>query len=174
MSAMDEAEAYDWGSFDIYFYYDAPLLRVWDSWTTANGLCSFLLERCTSTDEAGNPIDETVTFVADGRYHWGWRQGIELEGRYLAVEPEKHVAFTFGSMRVDVRFDDTESGVRVHLHQSAIGPTDANRVGGHLNCRSCWIFFMTNLVSVLTTGVDLRHGDAERVSSMEVGFVPAE
>jgi len=46
------------------------------------------------------------------------------------------------------------------------------RVWGHLNCRSCWIFFMTNLTSVLEAGRDLRHVNPAVVSSMEVGFRP--
>ncbi len=87
----------------------------------------------------------------------------------------QQLAFSFGaSMQVNIQFLDTGSGIRVHLHQSDIPATEEGRVIGHLNCRCCWIFFMTNLVSILSNGTDLRDLDEARVSSMEVGFNPPE
>lgn len=168
------SDAYDWSSFDLYFYYDAPLSKVWESWATPRGLCSFFIERCDARDERGEPLPESAELVAGGEYRWTWRHQHELAGRIEAIEHERRLAFTFGPMRVDMEFVDTGAGIRVHLRQTGIGPTDADRVGGQLNCRSCWIFFMTNLVSVLKSGVDLRDADPARVSSMEVGYVPAD
>ncbi|MHC4505510.1 MAG: hypothetical protein ACYTFI_19570 [Planctomycetota bacterium] len=60
----------------------------------------------------------------------------------------------------------------LRLIQTGIPNTPEGRVFGHLNCRSCWIFFLTNLKSVLDGGRDLRDPDPDKVSSMEVGFVP--
>jgi hypothetical protein len=74
-------------------------------------------------------------------------------------------------MRCDVAFTSVEPGTtRVDLTQTDIPDTPEGRVMGHLNCRSCWVFFMTNLRSILLTGVDLRDADPARVSSMEVAF----
>ena len=77
---------------------------------------------------------------------------------------------------MNVRIDllDTGSAVRVHLRQYEIPDSEEDRVMNHLNCRSCWLFFMTNLVSVLQSGRDLRDIDPKRVSSMEIGYRPTE
>ena len=172
---MVNATNYDWTQFDLYHYYHAPLEKVWQAWATPEGLRSFFVETCTGFDTAGSQLEPTQTFVPDGTYEWKWRQGFPGNGQFFEIAAMQHLAFSFGaSMRVDVHFLDTGSGVRVHLHQSNIPDSEDGRVIGHLNCRSCWIFFMTNLVSVLTNGMDLRDDDEARVSSMEVGFSPPE
>jgi len=165
---------YDWGEFEIYFYYPGAIDRVWKAWSTPAGLCSFLLDRCLATDADGEALGPHDTFEPGGTFHFYWRQEHELDGTYLEVDPHRRIAHTFGPMRVTVEFEETDAGTRVRLHQAGIGESDNERVGGHLNCRSCWVFFMTNLVSVLATGTDLRHKDPKRVSSMEVGFRPPE
>ena len=75
-------------------------------------------------------------------------------------------------MHVDVYFRVLDNQTEVQLIQSKIPDTPEGRVLGHLNCRSCWTFFMTNLSAVLDHGKDLRDENPELVSSMEVGFVP--
>jgi hypothetical protein len=80
--------------------------------------------------------------------------------------------FTFGSLRVSVRFAAVDGQTELHLVQTGIPDSPDGRVFGHLNCRSCWIFFLTNLKAVLDAGTDLRDQNPARVSSMEVGFAP--
>ena len=77
------------------------------------------------------------------------------------------MAFTFGNMRVSVRFASMGDQTELHLVQTEIADTDEGRVMGHLNCRSCWIFFIVNLKSVLGTGRDLRDANPDRVSAIE-------
>ena len=43
--------------------------------------------------------------------------------------------------------------------QSNIPTEDTGRVESHLNCRSCWIYYLLNLKSVLEHGTDLRDAD---------------
>ena len=170
---MVDATQYDWTQFDLYHYYPAPLEKVWHAWATPEGLCSFFVETCTGFDTEGNAHTPQSAFVPGGSYKWKWRHDFAGEGSIFTVEPMSHLAFSFGAaMRVDVHLQDVGSSVRVHLHQSQIPDSEEGHVIGHMNCRSCWIFFMTNLVSVLQNGIDLRHEDPTRVSSMEVGFTP--
>ncbi|MBI93180.1 MAG: hypothetical protein CME05_08200 [Gemmatimonadaceae bacterium] len=77
------------------------------------------------------------------------------------------VSLTFGSMEVEVSFESVEGGTKVVLQQSGI----EDKVFSHMNCRSCWLYFMTDLKSVLEHGIDLRdHDHPDRASSMEVGY----
>ncbi len=90
----------------------------------------------------------------------------------LAADDAAHFAFTFGEMNVAIALNAVGNQTELHLLQTEIPNTPEGQVGGHLNCRSCWIFFLNNLTSVLDHGHDLRDDQPDRVSSMEVGFVP--
>ena len=167
-------EAYDWTAFDLYFYYHAPLDEVWRAWSTIGGLCRFFIETCSATRADGTPLGPDDPFEPGTRYDWKWRHGYPAKGEFTSVEAKRALSLTFGGMKVRIELLDTGSAVRVHLRQYEIPTSEEDRVMNHMNCRSCWIFFMTNLVSVLQSGRDLRDADPKRVSSMEVGFRPAE
>ena len=167
---MIDPESYDWSRFDIVFYYDQAPEEVFRAWTTPAGLTSFFIDRATFTGPDGAERAGQETTVAGDRYRWDWRHPYWLEGDVTRVVADQELGFTFGSMQVSVHFAAVEGKTELHLVQSGIPDSPDGRVFGHLNCRSCWIFFLTNLKSVLDTGTDLRDDDPGRVSSMEVGF----
>jgi len=166
-----KSKDYDWTRFDVCFYYDVPRETVFRAWVTSRGLESFFLETAEhrAGDGAARGPDEAAR--AGDTYRWMWRHGHGIEGRFLEVESPTRISFTFGGMRVDIRLVEVAGGCRLDLEQTEIPDTDDGRVRGHLNCRSCWIFFLTNLKSRLAGGTDLRDELPERASSMEVGFV---
>lgn len=168
---MLDPDAYDWTRFSLTFYYDAPLATVFASWASGAGLESFFVERVEFRGADGARSSTDLCQSGDA-YHWTWRQPFEVRGTVLECQPHESLAFTFGAMRVDVAFQQFESQTEVVLLQSDIPATADGRVAGHLNCRSCWIFFMTNLQSLFRAGIDLRDVRADRVASMEVGFQP--
>lgn len=169
---MIDPERYDWSTFEIVFYYDASVGDVFRAWSSPEGLESFFVERARFTSPDGSARAPADTAGTGDEYEWAWRQGLELQGRVISVVEDREVSFTFGAMNVSVFFAAAGRQTEVHLVQSGIPGTPEGRVFGHLNCRSCWIFFLTNLTSVLGGGPDLRDADPARVSSMEVGFVP--
>ncbi len=59
-------------------------------------------------------------------------------------------------MRVEIHFRDRGDTTEVDLHQTNCATIDPDRAWQHVNCRSCWIYFMTNLRSVLAGGPDVR------------------
>ena len=93
----------------------------------------------------------------------------------LALEPGRRVGYTFGgAMRIDVTFLDREGAVEVRVEQTGCATQDPDRAWQHLNCRSCWVYFLTNLKSVLEHGTDLR--DRERPQwndSVSIGWEPS-
>lgn len=169
---MIDPEAYDWSRFDIVFYYDQSPSEVFRTWATPSGLTSFFIDRAVFTGPDGNERSPDEVVSAGDRYRWDWRHPYWLEGEITRVVPAREISFTFGSMRVSVRFADVDGKTELVLVQTGIPDSPDGRVFGHLNCRSCWIFFLTNLKSVLDTGTDLRDQDPGRASSMEVGFAP--
>ncbi len=169
---MIDSDAYDWTCFDIVFYYDQRPDEVFRAWATRAGLTSFFIDGATFTDSTGQErAPHDITRPGD-RYRWDWRHPYWLEGEISRVIEEREISFTFGTMEVSIQLADIDGGTELHLVQSAIPDSPDGRVFGHLNCRSCWIFFLTNLKAVLDTGTDLRDKDPGRASSMEVGFAP--
>lgn len=169
---MIDPNSYDWSTFSITFYYNAHITRVFRTWTTAAGLESFFIERCvfSNAQSDGREINEQPR-VGD-QYNWQFRQAFNVHGEVKAIEDKQQFSFSFGQMHVDIYFRVVGEQTEVQLVQSQIPDTADGQVMGHLNCRSCWIFFMTNLSSVLEYGKDLRDQNPEIVSSMEVGYLP--
>ena len=94
-------------------------------------------------------------------------------GEFLEVDPPRFVAFTFGSMRVAVTVRAVDEDVEVRLEQTGCAPTDPERAWQHLNCRSCWVYFLTNLKSVLEHGIDLRDRSRPgRNDAVSIGWTP--
>ena len=169
---MFRPETYDWSRFEIVFYYDVPIERVFRAVSTAGGLASFFIEKATFRDAEDNArADDEPARVGD-RYRWDWRQPFSVEGEVTEVIPNRKVAYTFGDMRFSISLSEVDGTTELHLVQTDIPDTPDGLVMEHLNCRSCWTFFFTNLKSVLEEGVDLRDARPDCVSSMEVGFVP--
>ena len=77
-------------------------------------------------------------------------------------------------LKIDIIFKPRGQKTLVSLHQSLIPSDERGKVMGHLNSRSCWAFYMTNLKSVILTGTDLRETEKEIASAYEVGFEPKE
>ena len=74
---------------------------------------------------------------------------------------------------VDVRFRNVGQATEVDLHRTNCAVVDPDRAWQHVNCRSCWIFFMTDLRSVLAGGLDLRdHRYPNWNDSVSIGFDP--
>ncbi len=172
MENMIDPEAYDWSKFELTYYYNAPLSRVFRAWTESRGLESFFIARSVYCSKNGNPRADDELPQAGDNYTWEFRQGFSVDGTVITLTPEKQFSFSFGQMQVDIYFRAFNSQTEVHLIQSKIPDTADGKVFGHLNCRSCWIFFMTNLTSILDYDKDLRDANPDLVSSMEVGFIP--
>lgn len=156
----------------MVFYYDQTVEELFAAWATSDGLESFFLEIASFVSTTGAERNKDEVAESGDSYAWKWRHDASLEGKIINVEYNRRIEFTFGNMNVVIDFTKVGEQTELHLVQTGIPDTDHGRVFGHLNCRSCWIFFLTNLKSVLDGNRDLRAGDPSQVSSMEVGFVP--
>ncbi|MHC4954131.1 MAG: SRPBCC family protein [Planctomycetota bacterium] len=166
------SESYDWSQFKVHMYYRAPLEDVVAAWSTPGGLESFFIADADHRAPDGAQRTKDELCVGGDRYLWKFLHGIELEGEVLACEPSRSVAYTFGpDMRVDIAFQELDGAVEVALHQSGCATEDPKRAWQHLNCRSCWVYFMTNLKSVLEHGIDLRdHDEPQTNDSVSIGW----
>ena len=149
-------KSYDWSQFHVRMYYLAPLKEVFRRFSTAEGLESFFIHRATHTAEDGTHRAPDEQVQTGDHYEWTYVHDFAHGGTFERVEPGHLVRFTFGTMTVDVHFRDLGEATEVDLHQTGCATVDPERAWQHVNCRSCWIFFMTNLRSALAHGLDLN------------------
>lgn len=166
------SDAYDWTQFTVHMHYEAPIGRVFEAWATPAGLESFFLASARHASPDGSRRGPNEAAAAGDRYRWTWLHGPGIEGEFLSCDPGRSIAFTFGeTMRVDVALKAVDDSVEVRLHQTGCATKDPQRAWQHLNCRSCWVYFLTNLKSVLEHGVDLRdRRHPERNDSVSIGW----
>lgn len=164
---------YDWSQFHVRMYYLAPLETVFRCFSTAAGLESFFIRKAVLTAPDGTRRGPEEPFQGGDTYHWTYVHDFAHGGEILEVEPDRLVRFTFGTMEVAVRFRDVGEATEVDLHQTNCATEDPDRAWQHVNCRSCWIYFLTNLRSVLGGGRDLRdHEHPSWNDSVSIGFEP--
>lgn len=167
-------QEYDWSRFHVRMYYLAPLEEVFRRFSTAQGLESFFIHEATHTSPDGTRRKPDELVQSGDRYVWDYVHDFSHDGTFVRVDPYRLVRFTFGTMNVDVNFRDLREATEVDLHQTNCATTDPDRAWQHVNCRSCWIYFMTNLRSVLAGGPDLRdHEHPQWNDSVSIGFDPA-
>jgi uncharacterized protein YndB with AHSA1/START domain len=107
----------------------APPARVFAAWTEAEMLARWFGPHHTSVESA--EIDPRV----DGRFRIRLREENgerhEIGGRYLAIEPEREIAFTWAwastperESRVTVRFRPLEDGTEITLTHDRFADSD--------------------------------------------------
>jgi len=164
---------YDWSQFHVRMYYLAPLAKVFPRFSTAEGLESFFIRKAVHAAPDGAERGSREQVQGGDSYHWTYVHDFAHGGEFLEVEPDRLVRFTFGTMEVAVHFRDVGEATEVDLHQTNCATVDPDRAWQHVNCRSCWIYFLTNLRSVLAGGGDLRdHDHPGWNDSVSIGFEP--
>ena len=164
---------YDWTQFYVHMYYPAPIDDVFSRFATTAGMESFYIKRAKFTSSDGIVRAPNETFAAGDTYDFDYVHDYSHGGEIHAVEQNRLVSFTFGECDVVIRFRELQGATEVALHQTGCPTQDPERAWMHLNCRSCWIYFMTNLRSVLAGGPDVRdfeHPDWN--DSISIGWVP--
>jgi hypothetical protein len=154
-------------------YYLASLEDVFLRFATAAGMESFYVRsaRFTSPDGSVRGADEVVQ--EGDTYEFDYVHDFAHGGEILKVVENSEVSFTFGVCTVSIRFRAVDGATEVALHQTDCPLEDPERAWMHLNCRSCWIYFMTNLRSVLAGGPDIRDfANPEWNDSVSIGWDP--
>lgn len=101
---------------------------------------------------------------------WNWlNKDLELKGVVTESIENKVFSFTFSSLfLVSIELSKTDDNkTKMTLKQEYQDSATKNDFS-YINCCTCWVFFMTNLKSVIEHGIDLREKDV--VDEMMVNF----
>ncbi len=162
---------YDWSRFQVHMYFGADVETVYAAWATADGMNSFFSEQMQYTDSSGRARSATEHAHSGDGYAMRWHHGHELNGRVIAAESPHRFAFTFGEvMTVEVSLTAENGRTHLELVQEQIPIDEDDRARQHLNCRCCWVYYLTNLKAALEHGIDVRETNAETADCISVHY----
>jgi len=168
----DVPPPHDWSAFDVHLYVEAPPEAVLSRWRTAHGVESFFVGKASFADPSGGRRAPDEPIVTGDSYDWQFIHDFRIDGTIREATPTR-IAFTFGERyAVEVTASPHGSGTLLRLHQSGMADTAEDRVQGSLNCRSCWIYFLTALKALAEGGTDLRDPNPETADAIAVGYAP--
>ncbi len=121
----------------------APAHVVYDLLTTAEGLCAWMA------------AEATVDPRPDGTIRWRFENGDVVRGAFVALEPNKHIAFTYGwevgfedippgSTTVTIDLTETGDGTALRLTHAGLPTRAADHDDG-------WHYFLDRLAAAAGT-----------------------
>lgn len=152
---------FDWTSFTQRIAIKTTLEKVYDAWTTTQGIEQWFLSTAVFTDRNGKIIAAGDNVSESTKYDWNWFLYEPTEsGRVTGANGTDFFQFTFaGECLVDIRLTQVDECVVVELKQHNIPTDEASMRGIRLGCAGGWAFYLVNLKSVLEGGLDLRNKD---------------
>ncbi len=170
-----------WSHFKLRVNIRQPLDKVYAAWATPGGLESWFLRRALvgvrevpgltgvpGSDVAGPPGIHRLpgeSMEAGDHYAWYWHgypDTVVEKGTIIAANGVDHFAFTFSlGCPVSISLYREHDETIVELVESEL-PTDEETMLAHyVGDSKGWIFYLTNLKSVLEGGLDLRNRRTE-------------
>ncbi len=165
---------YDWSHFHIGMHLQTTQQAVFRAWSTSQGLESFFIRQAMFTSPEGAPRRPDEVAHAGDSYHFKFVHNFELGGQVLEVDEPNRFKFTFGgTMTVAIDISALEDGrTRCLLTQGGIPTDESERPYSHMNCRSCWIYFLMALKARLEHGIELRDLNPQTADAVSVHFQP--
>ncbi len=145
-------------AFTHAIYINAACEKVFSYIATSSGISKWFMGN--ASYYYGNSsirLGEAVAEKGDS-YLWKWKnKEHELKGIVTASEKDKCFQFTFSPLYiVTIKLSTNISGKTLltlsQKYQESAVKDDFN----YINCCACWVFFLTNLKSVIEHGIDLR------------------
>lgn len=143
--------------FHHSIYLHSHLSEVYHYVASADGICRWFMGKAEYIDSDGNILNAADSARKDDTFRWHWlNKDLSIKGRILEAKNNELFSFTFGtSFEVTFTLRKHNGRVLLTLHQKYAAGSGKNDFA-HINCCTCWVFFLTNLKSVLEHGIDLR------------------
>src|SRR6476620_11672903 len=144
---------HDWSRFLLRIPINADREIIFHSISSPEGLESWFLRKANFTSPDGKPVNRQSTVSPGDKYEWywhGWPDDVVENGEVLAFNGNNRFAFTFGNAGQVTFTIKTEKGqLIVELLQDRIPTTEEGQIHYHLGCTKGWLFYLTNLKSIL-------------------------
>lgn len=156
---------YGWNQFTKRININAPAKKIYNAWTSQEGLESWFLRRAIFTRNHKEKLKRNDTIQQDDTYEWTWfgyADTVAERHTILVANGKDHLQFRFsGGCIVAVNIKNENGEMICEIVQN-MSPADENkRQSFYMECSFGWIFYLTNLKSVLEGGIDLRNKNEE-------------
>lgn len=153
----------DYSKFSLRIPLKATTKDIYEAISTGAGIEKWFLAWAEFTMPEGDERDRHDSVEAGDRYLWKWfgfSGGSPETGEVLEANGHDRVRFTFSAdCIVTIAILNDKGETIIELVQENI-PPDEN-LGIYLGCSSGWMFYLTNLKSILEGGIDLRNKNEE-------------
>lgn len=153
-------------NFNMYrfthaIYLNAPAEKVYEYAATPSGIIKWFIGKAKYYYKDVNIRLGNEFAMKGDSFLWTWlNKDLELKGIVTEAEENKVFQFTFSPLYlVTLKFFPENGKTKLTLtqeYQESAVKNDFN----YINCCVCWVFFLTNLKSVMEYGIDLREKEA--------------
>lgn len=162
-------KVFDKSRFAVRIPVSAAVERIFESWTTPQGLEYFFLREAVFRGKDGKDREAKDTVQVGDTYRWRWHGYPDTtfeEGEVLEQNGRDRFRFSFGKAGIcTVTIFQLDNETIVELTQENIPTDDKGFQNYHLGCKGGWTFYLTNLKSLLQGGIDLRNRN-ERIGEV--------
>lgn len=151
----------DWSQFTLRIPVKAEKQVLFNAWTNQQGLESWFLRKAEFSKPDGSPRSAGEKVQIGDSYTWmwhGWPDDVIEKGVVMQENGTDLFKFSFGKAgNVTVTIKDEDGENIVELLQNEIPVDENSKTYFHVGCTKGWIFYLTNLKSILEGGIDLRN-----------------
>lgn len=153
---------FDWSKFTLRVNINTDPQRIYALLSSKSGLEFWFLRRADIYNINGELKSEDKIETGD-HYQWYWfgyDDEINEKGSFEHMKENTGLQFSFGlAGTVNINIQQQSGYSMLELTQSNIPVTDEGKRDYHLGCSKGWLFYLTNLKSLLEGGLDLRNKD---------------
>jgi uncharacterized protein YndB with AHSA1/START domain len=154
---------FNWGQFTTRIPVKAPIEKLYWCWATREGMEYWFLRLSEYKKQTGELRAFTEPVQKGDSYRWrwhGWSDEVTEEGKILDSNGKDFFQFSFGNAgNCTVTIKTVLGENMVELLQDNIPDDEQGKQYWHVGCKTGWIFYLTNLKSLLEGGIDLRNRD---------------
>lgn len=150
-----------WSQFKLRVNINTDIRHAYEKWGTPEGLESWFLRDVVFKDPNGDLRENNALIQSGDTYEWYWHgypDSVVEKGKVLKANGKDLFSFTFSmECPVTVSMYKESNEIIVELIERGL-PTDEETTLKHfVGDSKGWIFYLTNLKSVLEGGLDLRN-----------------
>ena len=156
-----------WSSFRLRVNVNCTVAEAYRMWATPAGLESWFLRKATFNSPQGAERKPEELLEEGDTYHWVWYgypDSVKETGTVLKCNQKDQFTFTFSlGCPVSISIYQEAGETIVQLVESDLPSDEGTRLQHFVGDSKGWIFYLTNLKSILEGGLDLRNRKEELV-----------
>lgn len=145
-------------SFFHSIYLNAPLSDVYKIIASQVGLEKWFMGKALYADSSGSSRAPAEFSQRGDTFSWHWlEKDLNITGTVLEAITNEKFSFTFGpTFEVTISVKEDNGRTLLTLTQKYAKKDADKNDFAYVNCCTCWVFFLTNLKSVIEHNHDLR------------------